>query len=160
MHPLSMLLIACLAAAPAVSAAQSEPRHVDLEDYSPATQRFWEVSWELLRDYLQACANGRCHGWYAHHRPLRLRCSVEMATGRVAECRWLFASTRIVVDPETGMTHATVTTKDCLLPLLPGTSAVALVDALAVPEPLEASLPGRTERMWDARSACLAGGRA
>jgi hypothetical protein len=140
--------------------ANAAPRYVDLETYSPETDRFWEVGWELLSDYQQACLNGRCHGAYADHRPLQLRCSVDTETGDVAECRWLFAAVNITVDPATGVTHAAATVNDCVLPLTPGTSAIALVNALAVPDPLEARLPGGADRMWDARTACLGGGRA
>jgi len=146
--------LACLwPGPPARAAAAAPPLHVDLVDY-PTPQAHWSAFREL-RHRLEAgfddvCPDTFCEGEYSDYRPMKLRCSVEQATGTVNQCAWAFAASELQVDLETGALIPRQPTWLCRFPLAPGTPVAALR-----PQPLFQPLPGTGQTVFDALGDCL-----
>jgi hypothetical protein len=77
---------------------------------------------------------------------------VNVSTKRVARCAWTFAAAELSVGVA-GRIEARTTTKRCYVTV--GASASALTSALSGPDPLHATLPGRTTSVYDALVSCL-----
>lgn len=101
-------------------------------------------------DYI--CGDTFCEGEYPDISPLRFACSVNLNTKRVSRCTWTFAAADIQVD-QRGKLEANTTTKRCTIEI--GAKASDLAAALSGPEPLYATLPGKTTSIYDAISGCL-----
>lgn len=158
---LSALLLALLPA-PGVAAPAPAPGvpplHVDLVDY-PAPQAHWSA-FRNLRHRLEAgfdevCPDTFCEGEYTDYQPLKLRCSVERATGTVNVCGWAFAASELQVDPSTGALQRQQPTWLCHFPIGAGTTVAALLAALEGPTPLFQRLPGTGQSVFEALGDCL-----
>ena len=151
---LSLLLPAVVAPA----AAAAPPLHVDLVDY-PTPQANWSA-FRDLRHRLEAgfddvCPDTFCEGEYTDYQPLKLRCSVELATGRVNTCGWAFAASELRVDPATGALQRQQPTWLCHFPIGRGTTVAELLAAMDGPQPLLRRLPGTGRTVFEALGDCL-----
>lgn len=150
---LTVLLPVAVAAAP-VSAGT----HVDLVDY-PRNNAQWEpfqdLRRRLVKDFDEVCGDTYCEGEYSDIQALRIRCSVQRAAGTVSQCRWAFAASDLGVDRDSGQIEARQPVWLCPLPVPPGTSVAAFLDALSGPRPLFRLLPGATDTFYDALGDCL-----
>lgn len=157
----SLLSAALLFLIPASAARAAEgvpPMHVDLVDY-PTPQANWSA-FRDLRHRLEAgfddvCPDTFCEGEYTDYQPLKLRCSVERATGRVNVCGWAFAASELRVDPSTGALQRQQPTWLCHFPIGGGTTVAALLAAMEGPQPLFQRLPGTGETLFEALGDCL-----
>ncbi|MBX3263796.1 MAG: hypothetical protein KF782_29250 [Labilithrix sp.] len=106
----------------------------------------------LAEGFDQICGDTFCEGEYPDITPLRFACSVNLNTKRVSRCSWTFAAADLQVDRR-GQLAATTTTKRCNIEI--GATASDLADALSGPDPLNATLPGKTTSIYDTLSRCL-----
>jgi hypothetical protein len=136
---------------------QTASFYSELGEYSWNAGETEGVAWskvqrKLASGFDDACGDSFCEGDYADITPLRLACSVNKSTKRVARCTWSFAAADTSVDGR-GSVVARTTTKRCNIEV--GASATALATALAGDDPLHAKLPGRTTSIYDALVGCL-----
>lgn len=152
------LAVLPVAEAPAAPAPVAPPLHVDLVDY-PTPQANWSAFRDLRRRLESAfddvCPDTFCEGEFTDYAPMKLRCSVEKASGRVSACGWAFAASEIEVDPVSGALLHRQPTWLCRFPLGARTSVGALLASLDGPQPLFQSLPGTSKTMFDALAECL-----
>lgn len=139
----------------AVSAA--EPEYVDAVDY-PGNAEGWyafgELQRRLERDFDGICGDTFCEGEYSDYRPLRLRCSVNRASGAMRQCAWTFAASEISVEPRTGRLLVDTRTWRCPIALPPGLTLPEFHQALAVDQPLFQPLPGG-QPIYESLIGCL-----
>jgi hypothetical protein len=152
--------LAAPAAAPAgvPSAADAPPRYVDVYGYFTRDEQYeawYRLTTQLRRDFDAICGDTFCEGDYSNIESLRLRCSVELATGRIGRCLWVFAGSNEDVDPDTGRIVVQAHVWRCRLPLAPRTTMDAFLTALSVPSPLYAALPGTATSIYDGLTDCL-----
>jgi hypothetical protein len=155
------LLAAALAlnsATPALAAPAEPPTYVDLADY-PTPQANWaafrDLRHRLENAFDDVCPDTFCEGEYSDYEPMKLRCSVELASGRVNACGWAFAASEIEVDPGNGALLHRQPTWLCRFPLGARTSVGALLASLEGPQPLFQSLPGTGQTLFDTLADCL-----
>jgi len=155
----SVLFVAAIAlsAAPA-SAQQALPRYVDVYSYfsSDAQYEAWyTLTTQLRRNFDDICGDTFCEGDYSNIESLRLRCSVEQASGRIGRCVWVFAGSNEDVDPDSGRIVVQAHVWRCRLPLASHTTMDAFLQALSGPSPLYAALPATTTSIYDGLTDCL-----
>lgn len=158
----SLLLAAALSvvlpAIPAVAAPGDVLLHVDLVDY-PRPQAQWnafrDLRHRLEEGFDDVCPDTFCEGEYTDYQPLKLRCSVDRATGTVNACGWAFAASEGRVDPASGALQFEQPTWLCHFPLGRGTTVAALLAALEGPTPLFSRLPGSGRTIFEALGDCL-----
>jgi hypothetical protein len=139
--------------------AQAAPAFVDARDYpDPATgrERFLAAERMLVRGFDDICGDTFCEGQYYNLWAMRLRCSVERATGVVASCVWTFAGSETWVqkDGRIDVDHGTYA---CTLPLAPATRLEELLQVWQASghEAIDAPLPGTTTSVYDGLTDCL-----
>lgn len=139
--------------------AQAAPAFVDARDYpDPATgrERFLAAERMLVRGFDDVCGDTFCEGQYYNLWAMRLRCSVERATGVVASCVWTFAGSETWVrkDGRIDVDHGTYA---CTLPLAPATRLEELLQVWQASghEAIDAPLPGTTTSVYDGLTDCL-----
>lgn len=139
--------------------AQAAPVFVDARDYpDPATGRgrFLAAERMLVRGFDDICGDTFCEGQYYNLWAMRLRCSVERATGVVASCVWTFAGSETWVqkDGRIDVDHGTYA---CTLPLAPATRLEELLQVWQASghEAIDAPLPGTTTSVYDGLTDCL-----
>jgi hypothetical protein len=106
----------------------------------------------LAQGFDDVCGDSFCEGEYPDITPLRFACSVNVNTKRVSRCSWSFAAADSSVGARGAIT-TTTTTKKCSIEI--GAQASELASALAGPDPLNATLPGKTTSIYDALIGCL-----
>ncbi|KRG49108.1 hypothetical protein ARC23_15360 [Stenotrophomonas beteli] len=142
------------------SAAQAAPVFVDARDYTGpggGHERFLAAERQLVRGFDAVCGDTFCEGQYINLWAMRLRCSVERATGVVAQCVWTFAGSDTRVHTS-GLITVDRGRFACVLPLAPGTRLEALLQAWETGDghdALRAPLPGTTGNTYDALVDCL-----
>ncbi|QDL29371.1 hypothetical protein [Stenotrophomonas maltophilia] len=139
--------------------AQATPQFVDARDYpSPATgrERFLAAERLLVRGFDDICGDTFCEGQYYNLRAMRLRCSVQRATGVVASCVWTFAGSYTWVQ-QTGRIDVDQGSYACVLPLAAGTRLDELLAAWesAGYDALHATLPGTDTHVYEGLTACM-----
>ncbi|AWB79798.1 hypothetical protein D7Y57_09900 [Stenotrophomonas maltophilia] len=139
--------------------AQATPQFVDARDYpNPATgrERFLAAERLLVRGFDDICGDTFCEGQYYNLRAMRLRCSVQRATGVVARCVWTFAGSYTWVQ-KTGQIDVDQGRYACMLPLAAGTRLDELLAAWerAGHEALNATLPGTSTHVYEGLTDCL-----
>ncbi|WP_315390138.1 hypothetical protein [uncultured Stenotrophomonas sp.] len=156
--PVLAVALALLCSGPALATEVPPPAHVDLVDY-PTPQANWNAFRDLRRRLENAfddvCPDTFCEGEYSDYEPMKLRCSVELATGRVNGCAWAFAASELQVDPATGALLHQQPTWLCRIPIGGRTSVASLLASLDGPQPLFQSLPGTRLTVFDALADCL-----
>jgi len=91
---------AAVAATPAATAS-----YVELGDYlrgEAEIEAWYEALYRLRDNFDQICGDTFCEGDYSNIQALRLRCSVDSASGLVGRCLWSFAASNEEIDPATG----------------------------------------------------------
>lgn len=139
-------------ARPATSHA---PAYRDLGDWlwETANGSSWtEITRTLGRDFDQICGDTFCEGQYPDISALRFVCSMKTEDQHVSHCGWSFAEAEASVG-DRGAIETNVATRRCDVTI--DAPADALVQALSVPEPLYAPLPGGTASIYDALVGCL-----
>jgi hypothetical protein len=111
-----------------------------------------ETKRRLAENFDDICGDTFCEGEYADITPLGFACSVERATERVSRCTWTFAAADLSVGAR-GVISATTEAKRCIVEV--DALASDLVSALSGPDPLYATLPGKTTSIYDALLGCL-----
>lgn len=140
--------------------AQAEPLYVDARDYpNPATgrERFLAAERLLVRGFDDICGDTFCEGQYYNLRAMRLRCSVQRATGVVASCVWTFAGSYTWVH-QAGRIDVDQGSYACVLPLAVGTRLDELLAAWeggAGNDALHATLPGTDTHVYEGLTDCL-----
>ena len=153
---LSLPLSAASAAVAATPAATAS--YVELGDYlrgEAEIEAWYEALYRLRDNFDQICGDTFCEGDYSNIQALRLRCSVDSASGLVGRCLWSFAASNEEIDPATGAIRVDAKVWKCRLPLVRGTSAQALLAAWAGERPLYAALPGTAKSAYEGLSDCL-----
>ncbi len=113
---------------------------------------WFETQHRLASGFDQICGDTFCEGDYPDITALRFACSVNLNTKRVSRCSWTFAAADTSVGAQGAIT-ATTTTKRCTVEI--GAKATDLMTALSGPDPLNATLPGKTTSIYDALVGCL-----
>jgi hypothetical protein len=131
--------------------------YASMDDYSWNLGETQGLAWvagrrNLDQGFDDICGDSFCEGDYADISPLRLVCSVNNNSKRVARCSWSFAAADMSVDSK-GQVVARTTTKTCNIDL--GISASALSTLLNGDNPLFATIPGKTTSINDALIDCL-----
>lgn len=111
-----------------------------------------ETKRRLAEGFDQICGDSFCEGEYPDITALRFACSMNLNTKRVSRCSWTFAAADTSVGAR-GEISATTATKRCVVEI--GAQASALMTALSGPDPLNATLPGKTTSIYDALVGCL-----
>jgi hypothetical protein len=155
---LATIVLGIAAAHPLHAAGPSTRAYVDVYEYFTSDAQF--EAWFTLRAGLEAdfdniCGDTFCEGDWSNITPLRLRCSVQLGSGRIGHCVWSFAASNEEIDPRGGAIGVDTLTWRCALPIAPHTTIDALLAALAVDEPLYAPLPGGTASIYDGLAECL-----
>ncbi len=146
----------CLASLPAVAV----DRFVDARlhpDQASGWERFRNVERALVAGFDDVCGDTFCEGEYYNLQPMRLRCSVERATGQVAACTWTFVGSSTSVRSD-GSIDVDLRSYACVLPLAVGTPLESLLQALeAVPprDSIDVPLPGTSTSVYDGLTECL-----
>jgi hypothetical protein len=144
--------------APQAAAQSTRAHYIDVYGYFTTDAQF--EAWAALRAGLEAdfddiCGDTFCEGDWSNITPLRLRCSVQIGSGRIGHCTWSFAASNEEIDPHTGAIAVETQAWQCALPIAPHTTIDALLAALAVDAPLYASLPGSAMSIYDGLAACF-----
>jgi hypothetical protein len=155
---LTAFAVGIAAAHPLQAAVPSTRPYVDVYEYFTTDAQF--EAWFALRAGLEAdfddiCGDTFCEGDWSNITPLRLRCSVQLGSGRIGDCAWSFAASNEEIDPRGGAIAVDTQTWQCPLPIAPHTTIDALLAALAGEDPLHAPLPGTPLSVYDALSSCL-----
>lgn len=154
-----LALCALAAALPATAAfAQSPAAYVDTSAYfqDDAQHEAWFTATRgLRRDFDWICGDTFCEGEYSNIQSLRYRCSVQHSSGRIGMCTWIFAASHEEIEPATGKVAVRRAFWHCRTPLAAGTTMEQLLAALAVDEPLYATLPGTQRSIMDGLVDCL-----
>ena len=138
--------------------AQSDKTfYAELGDYAWEMGTDQGVAWSetrhrLVEGFDQICGDTFCEGESPDITALRFACSVNRNTKRVSRCSWTFAAADTSVGAR-GAISATTTTKRCVVEI--GAQASDLMSALSGPDPLNATLPGKTTSIYDALIGCL-----
>lgn len=145
---------------PISSLASPAPRgnYVELGEYlrdASDVEAWYEALYRLRDNFDQICADTFCEGDYSNIQALRLRCSVDSASGSIGRCLWSFAASNEEVDPATGTIRVDAKVWKCRLPLARGTPAQALLAAWAGERPLYAALPGTAKSAYEGLGDCL-----
>lgn len=141
-------------------AAQAGPLYVDARDHPTAgagNERFLAAERRLVRGFDNICGDTFCEGQYYNLRAMRLRCSVQQATGGVGDCVWTFAGSYTWVQ-QAGQIEVDHGSYACRLPLAPGTPLEQLLqiwEAGSADDALDATLPGSTFSTYEALTECL-----
>jgi len=149
-------LLPCLAGQP----ARAQDRYVDARlypDQASGWERFRSVERALVAGFDGVCGDTFCEGEYYNLQAMRLRCSVERASGQVAGCTWTFAGSNSSVLGD-GSIDVDLRSYACALPLAAGTPLESLLQALeAVPprEAIDVPLPGTSTSVYDGLTHCL-----
>ena len=149
-------LLSCLAGQP----AHAQDRYVDARlypDQASGWERFRSVERALVAGFDDVCGDTFCEGEYYNLQAMRLRCSVERASGQVAGCMWTFAGSNTSVLGD-GRIDVDLRSYACALPLAAGTPLESLLQAWeAVPprESIDVALPGTTTSVYDGLTDCL-----
>ena len=151
---------ACLFACLLAASAQAEVHggYGDATEYlhTDAQYEAWfQLGRALRRDFDWICGDTFCEGEYTNIQPLRYRCSVHLASGRIGMCTWTFAASHEEIAPATGRIGVQRAFWQCRTPLAPDTTIERLLEALAVEEPLYASLPGSRRTLMYGLIDCL-----
>lgn len=162
---LSMLGLSSLAGAEVpqegVSSRPLERRaksYVDAVSYFQSEAEFqawFELRGHLKQNFDDICGDTFCEGDYSNIESIVFRCSVEMRTGVIGQCLWVFGGSAEDIDSRTGVISTQTRTWACKSPLARGTTMAALLTALAGPEPLYAPLPGTQKTLYDGLVDCL-----
>ena len=118
-------------------------------------EAWFQITRDLRRDFDWICGDTFCEGDYTNIQPLRLRCSVHRVTGGIGMCVWTFAASHEEIAAANGRIAVQRAFWQCRVPLTPGTTIDQLLAALAVEEPLYASLPGSQRTVMDGLIDCL-----
>ncbi|MGE6331889.1 hypothetical protein [Stenotrophomonas sp. NPDC077659] len=126
-------------------------------DQASGWQRFGDVERALVAGFDDVCGDTFCEGEYYNLQAMRLRCSVERATGHVAHCIWTFAGSNTSVKGD-GRIDADLRSYACPLSLAAGTPLETLLQAWeAVParDSIDVPLPGTSRSVYDGLTECL-----
>ena len=154
----SIALVALLLALAGAGDAAAAARYVDAMDY-PGAGAGWEAFSDLERrldhDFDQICGDTFCEGDYSDYQPLRLRCSVNAASGAMKRCLWTFAASEIATDPASGRLRVDSRTWSCPIALPPGVTLREFMAALSGPSPLFDPLPRDGTPLYENLIDCL-----
>ena len=153
---LAACVLACLL--PSATLAVDRPGYGDATEYfqTDAQYETWfDLTRALRRDFDWICGDTFCEGDYSNIQPLRYRCSVHRASGRIGMCTWVFAASHEEIAQATGRIGVQRAFWQCATPLAAGTTIDQMLDALAVDEPLYALLPGTGRSIMDGLIDCL-----
>lgn len=151
-------LVDCFAGVSGVASPdQTATFYSDVADYAWSLGETEGLAFQAGRRALNQrfddiCGDSFCEGDFADISPLRLVCSVNNNTKRVARCAWSFAAADLSVDSK-GAVVARTTTRTCNVEM--GISASALTTLLNGDDPLYATIPGKTTSINDALIGCL-----
>ncbi len=151
-------LVDCFAGVSGVATPdQTATFYADMADYSWNLGETEGLAFQAGRRNLHQgfddiCGDSFCEGDYGDISPLRLVCSVNNNSKRVARCSWSFAAADMSVDSK-GAIVARTTTRTCNIEM--GISASALSTLLNGDDPLYANIPGKTTSINDALIDCL-----
>jgi len=154
-------LVAAAWMLPCVAYADSAP-FKEMREYlgdlrNGSQDRWFATLGQLAKSFDDVCGDTFCEGDYSDLSALSTYCAVSSG-GIVAQCVWLFAGSYSNVSTKTGALGLKRKIFTCNLPLARGTTALALVDALAVSgndDPIQRPLPGTTSSIDDALVRCL-----
>jgi hypothetical protein len=155
----STLATLVLALAPVAAPAQDAGHYADVSAYPLSDARFetWiHLRIHLARNFDEICGDTFCEGEFSNIQPLRFRCSVDQASGRIGVCAWMFAASNEEIDPLTGRIR--VSQRGfwrCRTPLARGTTIEQFIDALQGERPLYAPLPHTSTTIMDELIDCL-----
>jgi hypothetical protein len=119
--------------------------------------RWFATLSQLAKSFNDVCGDTFCEGDYSNLSALSTYCVVSSG-GIITQCVWVFAGSYSSVSTKTGALGLKRKIFTCKLPLARGTTALALVDVLAVPgndDPIQHPLPGTTSSIYDALVSCL-----
>lgn len=157
MKRLSLLLSLMLAAGSA--GAQPAPReYVEAGSWvrtDTDVEAWYTLLANLRRNFDDICADTFCEGEWSNIEALRMRCSVERATGAIGRCVWVFAASNEEVDAPTGRILVDTRTWRCRVPIVRGTTLPELLAALAGDRPLYAPLPRSDMPIYEGLIGCL-----
>lgn len=135
-----------------------ESSFVDAQSYFQTDAEFeaWFTITRALRtDFDNVCGDTFCEGDYSNLQSLRFRCSVDGQTGTMASCVWVFGGSYEDVDLATGAITVQGQIFTCEMPIDAGTAVADFMQALSVPEPIHAPLPGSELSLYDGLIGCL-----
>ncbi|WP_281852823.1 hypothetical protein [Dyella sp. GSA-30] len=150
-----------LAMALSPAAWADEEKYVDAIHYPDNEEgwsRFYDLAERLTRDFDAVCGDTFCESDYSNIQSLRLRCSVERATGVMGECIWTFAGSYEDVDPVNGRVQVDARVWNCKAPLAAGTSIehfYAALEGSHLMDAIDAPLPGTKLSLYDGLTDCL-----
>ncbi|WP_395680630.1 hypothetical protein [Dokdonella sp.] len=155
---LAAIAMGIAAAHPLHAAAPSTRAYVDAYEYFTTDAQF--EAWYSIRAALEdgfddICGDTFCEGDWSNITPLRLRCSVQLGSGRIGRCVWSFAASNEEIDARSGAITVDTQAWRCVLPVAPRTTIAELLAALAGDDPLYTPLPRTTLSVYDALSYCL-----
>jgi hypothetical protein len=165
---LALALAACGAPQPQLSDDSddlaSPAKFIDLEEwvYTPAgsgfTDQYWSIRNTLKSDFDDVCGDTFCGGDYSNLQALSFRCSVEVKTGKLKACQWLFGGSYDTVSKSSGGIVSHAKFFKCVIPAA-GTAAAFLKGVTATPATptamIDRTVPGATTSFYDALLGCL-----
>ena len=148
-------------AAPAITPRYEELEQLLADAGDDASASAWVTLRQTLRDdFDDVCGDTFCEGDYSNLEPLRLRCSVDIASRQLKSCKYVFAGSYEVVNPSTGRIKVSTKTFSC--PIKVGSVRVAdFIATLTAPptssqdRPLQRPLPGGGGSLYDSLVGCL-----
>jgi hypothetical protein len=134
----------------------------DVEDYylERNEDAFWTwrgIFTTLAKDFDDVCGDTFCEGDYSNLQPVRLRCSVNVATGNLRDCAYVFAGSYESVNTSTGTIKVNAKTFSCHVPVsgIPLQSFVDTLTAAGSEPPLRRTLPGKQGSIYDSLVGCI-----
>ena len=138
--------------------ATTGTKYEELADYfnehgGPAGTDWYQERQALVGGFDQACGDSFCEGDYADISGLRFVCAVNTTTHKLKNCSWSFVGDYTTVAKSSGKVTDHTQEWRCDVPVT--ATAAAFATALNVPDPLHATIPGKTTSIYDALVGCL-----
>ncbi|HKE13234.1 MAG TPA: hypothetical protein VKB80_00090 [Kofleriaceae bacterium] len=143
-----------------VDAGQPGSSFIDAMSYFETSEdidAWYGLMTALRSDFDDVCGDTFCEGDFSNLQSLRIRCSVEQASGAMGGCVWIFGASNEEIAPASGDISVDGQIFTCPLPIEPGTDVHAFVQALSAPDvrPIDAPLPGSGASLYDGLADCL-----
>ncbi len=136
----------------------TDGQFADVIDNIPSedADAWFEMTFALRQAFDDACGDSFCEGEYTNLQPLRFRCSMNVETGELGTCAWMFAGSNLE-RKKTGFHDVDKASYVCTFPVnaTPGELAAALDPEAPGGDILRRPLPGSTTSINDVLIDCL-----
>ncbi|MBS2025777.1 MAG: hypothetical protein JST92_25535 [Deltaproteobacteria bacterium] len=156
-------LAACGGAQPSGNVSDQDDvtaaKFVNLEDWASDNGLqgpYFDMRDALTSGFNQICGDTFCGSDYSNMQALSFRCSVEVKTGNIGQCFWIFAGSYEDIAKTTGGVTVHQMFKKCAMPVKGSAKTlITTLTAAGTTNAIRRVLPGSTQTAYDALGGCL-----